>query len=563
MLNQQDIKKRKILVTSALPYANGDIHLGHIVEHIQTDIWVRFQKIRNNLCYYICADDAHGTPIMLAAEKKNITPEELIKKSYEDHLSDLQGFLISYDNYYSTHSNENKLFVNEIYSRLKANKKVYTKIIKQLYDSKKQMFLPDRFVKGQCPVCKAQDQYGDGCEVCGSTYVPIELINPYSTISGSTPVLKDSEHFFFKLSDCEDFLKNWIYGKTKLLDNREQNHLQKQSLNKIKEWLDIGLKDWDISRDSPYFGFKIPGEYEKYFYVWLDAPIGYLSSFKNLCNKEGIDYNEFLSKDSTTEMYHFIGKDILYFHLLFWPAILYYSNLRQPTAVFAHGFLTVNGYKMSKSRGTFIKARSYLDAGLNPEWMRYYLATKLTSNIEDFDLNFTDFMNKVNSDLIGKYINIASRSANFLQKRFNGIVKQISHSDLIIKLQSKEQDIAFLYETREYLKALKIIMSLADDVNLYVEHTKPWQLAKKSDKEELLHEVCSVLINAFKILTIFLAPILPTTFQNVKKFLNIKQLKWDDINNILINQKINPYDNLMNRVDKKMIENLMNLNKEN
>ncbi|HGO8410918.1 TPA: methionine--tRNA ligase, partial [Neisseria meningitidis] len=394
---------RKILVTSALPYANGSIHLGHMVEHIQTDVWVRFQKLRGHACHYCCADDTHGTPVMLAAQKQGIAPEDMIAKVREEHLADFTGFFIGYDNYYSTHSPENKQFSQDIYRALKANGKIESRVIEQLFDPEKQMFLPDRFVKGECPKCHAQDQYGDNCEVCGTTYSPTELINPYSAVSGTKPELRESEHFFFKLGECADFLKAWTSGNN---PHDGKPHLQPEALNKMKEWLGEGeettLSDWDISRDAPYFGFEIPDAPGKYFYVWLDAPVGYMASFKNLCDRIGIDFDEYFKAGSQTEMYHFIGKDILYFHALFWPAMLHFSGHRAPTGVYAHGFLTVDGQKMSKSRGTFITAKSYLEQGLNPEWMRYYIAAKLNSKIEDIDLNLQDFISRVNSDLVGK-----------------------------------------------------------------------------------------------------------------------------------------------------------------
>ncbi|MDK4631440.1 methionine--tRNA ligase, partial [Kingella kingae] len=483
-------QKRRILVTSALPYANGSIHLGHMVEHIQTDIWVRFQKSRGHECYYCCADDTHGTPIMLAAEKQGITPEQMIDKTHAEHLADFTGFGIGYDNYYSTHSPENKKYSEQIYLALKANNKIASKNINQLFDPEKQMFLPDRFVKGECPKCHAQDQYGDNCEVCGTTYSPTELIKPYSAVSGATPIMKETEHFFFKLSECGDFLKAWTSGST----NGKAN-LQPEALNKMNEWLKDGeLSDWDISRDAPYFGFEIPGQPNKYFYVWLDAPVGYMASFQNLCDRIGLDFNEFFGKDSQTEMYHFIGKDILYFHALFWTAMLEFSGHRAPTGIFAHGFLTVDGQKMSKSRGTFITAKSYLEQGLNPEWMRYYIAAKLNSKIEDIDLNLQDFIARVNSDLVGKYVNIAARASGFIAKRFSGSLQDVSDSKLIAQLTEKSESIANDYESREYAKALREIMGLADLVNEYVDANKPWELAKQDGAEQRLHEVCSELI---------------------------------------------------------------------
>ncbi|EGC17486.1 Methionine--tRNA ligase [Kingella denitrificans] len=551
--------QRKILVTSALPYANGSIHLGHMVEHIQTDIWVRFQKLRGHECYYCCADDTHGTPIMLAAEKQGITPEEMIEKTHAEHLADFTGFGIGYDNYYSTHSPENKKFSEQIYLALKANGKIVGKTINQLFDPEKQMFLPDRFVKGECPKCHAQDQYGDNCEVCGTTYSPTELINPYSAVSGATPVMKQTEHFFFKLSDCADYLKQWTAGET-----NGRAHLQPEALNKMNEWLKDGeLSDWDISRDAPYFGFQIPDEPDKYFYVWLDAPVGYMASFQNLCDKIGLDFNEFFGKDSTAEMYHFIGKDILYFHALFWTAMLEYSGHRAPTGIFAHGFLTVDGQKMSKSRGTFITAKSYLEQGLNPEWMRYYIAAKLNSKIEDIDLNLQDFIARVNSDLVGKYINIASRASGFIHKKFAGSLHAVSGSALIARLTEKSDSIAADYENREYAKALREIMALADIVNEYVDANKPWELAKQEGMEARLHEVCSELINAFKILTAYLAPVLPNVAAQAAEFLNMPQLDWSHTASTLpANHVIHQYQHLMQRIEEKQVNDLIEANKQ-
>ena len=552
-------QKRKILVTSALPYANGSIHLGHMVEHIQTDIWVRFQKLRGHECYYCCADDTHGTPIMLAAEKQGITPEQMIEKTHAEHLADFTGFGIGYDNYYSTHSPENKHFSEQIYLALKANGKIIGKTINQLFDPEKQMFLPDRFVKGECPKCHAQDQYGDNCEVCGTTYSPTELINPYSAVSGATPVMKQTEHFFFKLSDCADYLKQWTAGET-----NGRAHLQPEALNKMNEWLKDGeLSDWDISRDAPYFGFQIPDEPDKYFYVWLDAPVGYMASFQNLCDKIGLDFNEFFGKDSTAEMYHFIGKDILYFHALFWTAMLQFSGHRAPTGIFAHGFLTVDGQKMSKSRGTFITAKSYLEQGLNPEWMRYYIAAKLNSKIEDIDLNLQNFIARVNSDLVGKYINIASRASGFIHKKFAGSLKDVSGSELVKHLSSESEHIASLYEEREYAKALREIMILADVVNEYVDQNKPWELAKMEGQDGRLHKVCSELINAFKILSVYLAPVLPYVAERVAAFLNLRELVWADAGRTLAEgHVINPYTHLMQRIEEKQVNDLIEANKQ-
>ena len=554
---------RKILVTSALPYANGSIHLGHMVEHIQTDVWVRFQKLRGHECYYCCADDTHGTPVMLAAQKQGIAPEDMIAKVREEHLADFTGFGIGYDNYYSTHSPENKQFSQDIYRALKANGKIESRVIEQLFDPEKQMFLPDRFVKGECPKCHAQDQYGDNCEVCGTTYSPTELINPYSAVSGAKPELRESEHFFFKLGECADFLKAWTSGNN---PHDGKPHLQPEALNKMKEWLGEGeettLSDWDISRDAPYFGFEIPDAPGKYFYVWLDAPVGYMASFKNLCDRIGVDFDEYFKADSQTEMYHFIGKDILYFHALFWPAMLHFSGHRAPTGVYAHGFLTVDGQKMSKSRGTFITAKSYLEQGLNPEWMRYYIAAKLNSKIEDIDLNLQDFISRVNSDLVGKYVNIAARASGFIAKRFEGRLKDVADSELLAKLTAQSEAIAECYESREYAKALRDIMALADIVNEYVDANKPWELAKQEDQDERLHEVCSELINAFTMLTAYLAPVLPKVAENAAKFLNLEAITWANTRETLGEHAINKYEHLMQRVEQKQVDDLIEANKQ-
>ena len=555
--------QRKLLVTSALPYANGNIHLGHMVEHIQTDVWVRFQKMRGQECYYVCADDTHGTPVRLAAQKKGISPEDMIAQVREDHLADFTGFGIGYDNYYTTHSEENRELSSEIYQALKANGKIVSRTIEQLFDPEKQMFLPDRFVKGECPSCHAQDQYGDNCEVCGATYSPTELIKPFSAISGATPVLKESEHYFFRLGECEDFLKQWTAGSTTLADGRVQAHLQPEALNKMNEWIEGGLQDWDISRDAPYFGFEIPDAPGKYFYVWLDAPIGYMASFKNLAARLNIDFNEYFKADSQTELYHFIGKDILYFHALFWPATLQFASLRAPTAVFAHGFLTVDGQKMSKSRGTFITAKSYLDEGLNPEWMRYYIAAKLNNRIEDIDLNLNDFIARVNSDLVGKYINIASRAAGFVHKRFDGQLSDVASSELIQQLQAASASLAQSYEEREYAKALREVMALTDVVNEYVDANKPWELAKQEGQDARLQQVCSELINAFRILTVYLSPVLPKLSAAVAEFLNTPALVWSDASNTLpAGHAINKYTHLMQRIEPEQIDKLIENNKQ-
>lgn len=554
---------RKILVTSALPYANGSIHLGHMVEHIQTDVWVRFQKLRGHACHYCCADDTHGTPVMLAAQKQGIAPEDMIAKVREEHLADFTGFFIGYDNYYSTHSPENKQFSQDIYRALKANGKIESRVIEQLFDPEKQMFLPDRFVKGECPKCHAQDQYGDNCEVCGTTYSPTELINPYSAVSGTKPELRESEHFFFKLGECADFLKAWTSGNN---PHDGKPHLQAEALNKMKEWLGEGeettLSDWDISRDAPYFGFEIPDAPGKYFYVWLDAPVGYMASFKNLCDRIGVDFDEYFKADSQTEMYHFIGKDILYFHALFWPAMLHFSGHRAPTGVYAHGFLTVDGQKMSKSRGTFITAKSYLEQGLSPEWMRYYIAAKLNSKIEDIDLNLQDFISRVNSDLVGKYVNIAARASGFIAKRFEGRLKDVADSALLAKLAAESDTIAEQYESREYAKALRDIMALADIVNEYVDANKPWELAKQEGQDARLHEVCSELINAFTVLTAYLAPVLPQTAANAAKFLNLEAITWANTRETLGEHAINKYEHLMQRVEQKQVDDLIEANKQ-
>ncbi|QCL69595.1 methionine--tRNA ligase [Neisseria flavescens] len=554
---------RKILVTSALPYANGSIHLGHMVEHIQTDIWVRFQKLRGHECHYCCADDTHGTPVMLAAQKQGIAPEDMIAKVREEHLADFTGFFIGYDNYYSTHSPENKQFSQDIYRALKADGKIESRVIEQLFDPEKQMFLPDRFVKGECPKCHAKDQYGDNCEVCGTTYSPTELINPYSAVSGAKPELRESEHFFFKLGECADFLKAWTSGNN---PHDGKPHLQPEALNKMKEWLgedgETTLSDWDISRDAPYFGFEIPDAPGKYFYVWLDAPVGYMASFKNLCDRIGVDFDEYFKAGSQTEMYHFIGKDILYFHALFWPAMLHFSGHRAPTGVYAHGFLTVDGQKMSKSRGTFITAKSYLEQGLNPEWMRYYIAAKLNSKIEDIDLNLQDFISRVNSDLVGKYVNIAARASGFIAKRFEGRLKDVTDSELLAKLAAESETIAEQYENREYARALRDIMALADAVNEYVDANKPWELAKQEGQDERLHEVCSELINAFTMLTAYLAPVLPQTAANAARFLNLDAITWANTRVTLGEHAINKYEHLMQRVEQKQVDDLIEANKQ-
>ena len=550
---------RKILVTSALPYANGSIHLGHLVEYIQTDIWVRFQKMQGNTVHYVCADDTHGTPIMLRAEKEGITPEALIAKVHTEHYADFSEFLVEFDNYYSTNSPENKELASVIYKALKANGKIATKTIEQFYDPVKNMFLPDRFIKGECPKCHAKDQYGDSCEVCGATYNPTELINPFSAVSGAAPVRKETEHYFFKLSECSDFLRGWTRSGT----------LQQEAANKMNEWIgeagENKLSDWDISRDAPYFGFEIPDAPGKYFYVWLDAPIGYMASFKNLCVKNGLDFDEYWKADSTTELYHFIGKDILYFHALFWPATLEYSGYRKPTQVFSHGFLTVNGEKMSKSRGTFITARSYLDHIKNPEYLRYYYAAKLNGSMEDIDLNLEDFVARVNSDLVGKYINIASRTAGFINKRFAGkLVSAKSHA-VVETIKASAPEIAKAYEARDYSRALREIMRLADLANADVAEAAPWVVAKQEGDAAgaKLHADCSSALEMFRLLTLYLKPALPDLAGNIEQFLNIAPLRWASVNDSFADDHaINEYNHLITRIDPKHIEAMTEANKE-
>lgn len=539
------------IVTCALPYANGHIHLGHMVEHIQADIWVRFHKMQGENCYFICADDTHGTPVMLKAEQMGITPEELISRMYQSHTHDFSGFGIGYDHFYSTNSTENQYCAYDIYNKLKANDKIARKTISQLFDQEKEMFLPDRFVKGTCPKCGAEDQYGDNCEKCGTTYAPTDLINPYSVVSGTTPVLRESEHFFFKLSECGDFLQQWL-----ATDGR----LQSEARNKMQEWLEGGLQDWDISRDKPYFGFEIPDAPGKYFYVWLDAPVGYLSSFMHYCQEHGLDFQH-LWNNPDTRIYHFIGKDILYFHALFWPAVLHNAGYRTPDALCVHGFLTVNGQKMSKSRGTFITARSFLDSGLNPEFFRYYIAGKLTARFDDIDFSFDDFVARINSELVGKFINIASRSAGFLAKRFNNILAQdLIDDSILFHLLTLKNDLEDLYSGREFAKAVKLIMQGVDEVNQYVDNVKPWILAKEADGDAQLHQATTIMINAFRILAIYLKPVVPALIGEIEKFLNISPLVWADLDSYLLGHKINAYNHLITRVEPALIDKIIELN---
>nr|WP_286227502.1 MULTISPECIES: methionine--tRNA ligase [unclassified Polynucleobacter] len=551
---------RQLLVTSALPYANGQIHIGHLVEYVQTDIWVRFQRMRGHEVHYVGADDTHGTPIMLRAEKEGITPKELIDKVWHEHKRDFDHFLISFDHYYTTDSPENEQLSREIYLKLREAGLIEKRAIEQAYDPVKEMFLPDRFIKGNCPKCGAADQYGDSCEKCGATYAPTDLQNPYSVVSGATPIRKVSDHYFFKLSDprCEAFLRDWTQVKTPL---------QIEAKNKMKEWVgtegDSKLGDWDISRDAPYFGFEIPDAPGKYFYVWLDAPIGYYASFLKYCKERGLDFANWVKPDSTTEQYHFIGKDILYFHTLFWPATLHFSGYRTPTNVFAHGFLTVDGEKMSKSRGTLISANSVIEAGLNPEWFRYYFATKLNATMEDLDLNLQDFVARVNSDLLGKYINIASRTAGFLVKRFEGRVTDAAMTHpLLESIANASDSIADLYESREFAKAVRQIMELADLVNAYVDENKPWELAKDPQGSSKLHEVCSVILESFRRLSLYLKPVLPNLVTQVEEFLSIEPMQWHDIRKSLkSDMAIKPYRHLMTRVEPTQVETLLQLNR--
>jgi methionyl-tRNA synthetase len=552
---------RRILVTSALPYANGAIHLGHLVEYIQTDIWVRFQKMQSNEVYYVCADDTHGTPVMLRAQAEGISPEALIERVSQEHQRDFASFLVNFDNYYSTNAPENKTYCEQIYKELRSQGLIQTKSVEQFYDPVKEMFLPDRFIKGECPKCNAKDQYGDSCEVCGATYNPTELKNAYSTVSGATPVRKSSDHYFFKLSDprCENFLRQWT---------QSEGRLQVEASRKMQEWLgEEGsgkLADWDISRDAPYFGFEIPDAPGKYFYVWLDAPVGYFASFKQLCDRIGINADDFLRKDSTAEMIHFIGKDILYFHALFWPAMLEFSNFRTPTKVNAHGFLTVDGAKMSKSRGTFITAESYIKQGMNPEWLRYYFAAKLNASTEDLDLSFTDFSARVNSDLVGKFINIASRSAGFLVKQFEGrVLDSAMQHPVLQELRKQAGVIAGHYNDREYGKAIREIMACADHINIYVDQEKPWELAKKPEAAEQLHIACSVCLEAFRVLSLYLKPVLPQLVANAENLLGVASLNWSDVNTPLkSSQALQPFKHLMQRVDQKQIDALIEANKQ-
>src|SRR5882724_6135313 len=559
---------RKILVTSALPYANGSIHLGHLVEYIQTDIWVRFQKMQGHEVHYVCADDTHGTPIMLRAEAEGITPEQLIDRVWHEHKADFDGFHVKFDHYGSTNSIETKKYAEDIYRKLKAADLIEVRSIEQFYDPVKSMFLPDRFIKGECPKCGAKDQYGDNCEVCGAAYAPTDLKNPYSAVSGAKPELRNSDHYFFKLSDarCQQFLRGWTTGKL-----TEKPPLQQEAANKMQEWLgtegENKLTDWDISRDAPYFGFEIPDAPGKYFYVWLDAPVGYMGSFKKLCDDKDINFDDYWKQDSDAELYHFIGKDILYFHALFWPAMLQHAGFRTPTKLFAHGFLTVNGEKMSKSRGTFITADSYLKQELNPEYLRYYYAAKLNGTMEDIDLNLEDFVAKVNSDLIGKYINIASRTAGFITKEFDGelgdyAIRKEDRVLLTSLLEGNMQGITYLYEERKYSELIRQIMGQADLTNQFIDKYQPWNLAKQQRKDDL-HYVCTMALKAFWRLTLYLKPLLPTLAKGVEDFLNTPLVQWRNGPIPLpANHRINEYKHLMTRIDQKQIDAMIEANKQ-
>ena len=552
---------RKIIATSALPYANGSIHLGHLVEYIQTDIWVRYQRLVGNEIHYICADDTHGTPIMLRAEKEGISPEQLVENVHKEHSADFSDFNISFDNFYSTNSIENKNLSEALYKSLVGNNKIEAKEIEQFYDDKKNMFLPDRFIKGTCPKCKANDQYGDSCESCGTTYSPTDLIDAYSVLTGSKPVKKKTEHYFFKLSECESFLSEWTQSDT----------LQKEALNKLQEWFKAGLADWDISRDAPYFGFEIPGAPGKYFYVWLDAPIGYMASFKNYADKNNLSYDEFWNKDSTTELVHFIGKDILYFHALFWPATLKYSGHRTPSKIFAHGFLTVNGEKMSKSRGTFITARSYIDAFKTPDYLRYYYFSKLNDSMGDIDLSLDDFIVKVNSDLIGKLVNIPSRTSGFVTKFFDNKImlttdfKESESQNLVNNILLSKDEVTRLFEARQFSKICRLLISHVESVNEFVNNKEPWILAKDDahkTNNSYLHEVCSAALQSFRLLSIYLSPIMPDLTKKIASFFN--QEEFSSIDNLLSDvTTIKNYEHLLKRVEQKDVDIMVESNKNN
>ena len=544
---------RKILVTSALPYANGSIHLGHLLEHIQTDIWTRFQRMRGHSCYSVCADDAHGTPVMLKAQQLGITPEQMVTQTRDEHHQDLLDFGVVYDNYHITHSDENKELCELVYNRLNDAGFISKRVISQLYDPEKEMFLPDRFVQGTCPKCDAADQNGDSCDVCSATYDPTELKNPRSVVSGAEPVLRDSEHYFFDLPQFQDMLQDWL----------QSGAIQPEIANKLKEWFEEGMKQWDISRDAPYFGFEIPNAPGKYFYVWVDAPVGYMASFKNLCDRtDGLNFDEYWNKGSDAELYHFIGKDITYFHCLFWPAMLEGAGFRKPTAVNVHGFVTVNGAKMSKSKGTFIKGRTYLDH-LNPEYLRYYFASKLSDAVSDIDLNFEDFAQKVNSDLVGKVVNIASRCASFITKRFDGkLSNNVLEPELVADFHRAQASIAQAFEKRQYHKAIREIMALADKANQFIDTNAPWVTIKDETKQQFTHDVCSLGINLFRILVVYLKPVVPTLAAQSEIFLN-DQLNWESSQHVLTDHAINKFKALMQRVDMDKVNAMIEDSKEN
>ena len=544
---------RKIIATSALPYANGPIHLGHLVEYLQTDIWVRSQKMAGNECLYICADDAHGTPIMLKAQELKITPEKLIDKIYKQHIKDFSDFHIEFDNYYSTHSDENKKFSEYIFNQLKERGDIVSKTINQFYDEKAQMFLPDRYIKGECPKCHAKDQYGDSCEECGATYLSTDIINPVSTVSDTKPVTKKTDHFFFKLSSYETFLKKWI----------SNDATQTEIKNKLNEWLSDGLVDWDITRDTPYFGFNIPGTKDKFFYVWLDAPIGYIASHKNYCEKNNKNFDEYWKSDSNCELYHFIGKDIAYFHALFWPAMLEGSGFRKPNAVYCHGFLTINGEKMSKSRGTFFNARTYLNH-LNPEYLRYYFASRLADKIEDIDLNFDDFQSRVNSDLVGKIINIGSRCSKFINKDFsNELSATFNNEKLINNCLSHVDEIINNYEGRNFSTNIRLISSMADDINKYLDEEKPWVKIKDKNNHELVQKICTDGMNLFRILIGYLKPVLPKISEKVENIMQCEPINWENIKDSILSKKIQEFKPIITRIDKDSLEGMINESGEN
>jgi len=544
---------RKIMVSSALPYANGYIHMGHLVEYIQSDIWARFQKLRGHTCTYVCAADAHGTPIMIKARQENVAPEDMVARVAKEQHEDLQAFDVAFDNFHSTHSAENEALVVRMYEALHAADYVYTKTIEQAFDEQEKMFLPDRFVRGTCPRCKSEDQYGDACEVCGATYTPNDLIDPVSVLSDSQPVWRESEHYFFRLSAFEDRLRQWM----------KSAQLHKNITSKLEEWFAVGLQDWDISRDAPYFGFQIPGTEDKYFYVWLDAPVGYLASFLHLCNQtDGLDFDEYWMPGHDTETYHFIGKDIVYFHTLFWPAVLEGAGFRTPTSVFAHGFLTVNGKKMSKSRGTFIKGRTYLD-NLDPNCLRYYYAAKLGPGMDDIDLNLDDFIARVNSDLVGKLVNIASRCAGFISKRFDGkLGSKMDDAALFEKFTAAEDVLADHYEKREYSKAMRLIMSLADEANRYLENKKPWVMVKDESQADAVQDVCTQGLNMFRALMIYLTPVLPSLATETQALFNETPWDWSASGSPLLNHSINKYKPLLRRVEPAQVQKMVEQSKD-